>query len=931
MTATPEPTSANSPTTRTSWLASSAAAQTIVGALSGIGGWFQSLRHRRAIVAGACALLLGVAVISGTGFTTKVLDNSDDTAWLLNNNGSASHASAITGDVDYRVTFTGAAGDDLAIVQRTDGVYLLNRTSGEFARVDESLMRLNAGGVVPQSAGLSLFVGNGATYVVDVPQGVVYPVDPTTLQQAGDPVTFPSGFSSAIVDPSGALLVAPAEQGVVIALRNGEQGEPIRIGETGQTLELVSVNHRPVAVNLTTMEFAAVTGDGRVADPQRIDGLDPAADIVFSASEEQPLLWLLSRTTGELQWVNPANGATGAFSIDARGDTLARPVVNGSTVYVPEPAKARVLAYTADGRQLPSIPVPPQATNLETFVKGGRLWVNDPDSGWAANVDAEGQVIGYDKYTKNAPTSEITDTTDDAAPQFDGSQTPPATVPVGQTAPAPPPVPFAPADSFPVSPPISGTPGLGQSGAPPGSPSEIAAKPGDQALFVSFNRAPENSRAVGYYEITTKPDAGTTERVNADANQWGYKRTIDGLQNGTQYTVTVTAFDDQGERGGSATAIATPQSGVPDPPTNITVDDNMSEALAVTWDPPEGAQIQSYLVLARTGSGGENQKVPVTGATAVTIVGLTNGADYRISVIAVAADGTESEPATSEGQYSPFTTPEAPGRPDVTPTDGGLDVTWTPGDNGGRKVQSYLVEYTSAQGQSKTVTVDRSAAQLKGLTNGESYGVRVQARTQAGDSPWSPVEWRAPRTQPNAPESPNAPAGDGYVTLSWSPPDGGAEPTGYQLYVNGKLQGNVSANQLTERFNGLTNGQEYTFGVATLAASGLRSETVTVTATPTGPPQLSVAAGNATASSVAISTSVRWQGNSESGECSAQISGRSPISVSCNGTATFDGLEPNTRYTVTVTARNGTGLSDEASITVRTAAAPQPKPAGGDR
>jgi len=91
---------------------------------------------------------------------------------------------------------------------------------------------------------------------------------------------------------------------------------------------------------------------------------------------------------------------------------------------------------------------------------------------------------------------------------------------------------------------------------------------------------------------------------------------------------------------------------------------------------------------------------------------------------------------------------------------------------------------------------------------------------------------------PNAPTHPLARAGDKAIIVSWTKPSSGAAPTSYmvrcKLSPSGTFvsQQSCDATRSTRTFTGLTNGQEYTFDITAVNASG---SSAPVTAGPAAP------------------------------------------------------------------------------------------------
>jgi predicted phage tail protein len=218
---------------------------------------------------------------------------------------------------------------------------------------------------------------------------------------------------------------------------------------------------------------------------------------------------------------------------------------------------------------------------------------------------------------------------------------------------------------------------------------------------------------------------------------------VTGLNNGTGYTVEVTAENTAGIGPASArSAVVTPAT-VTAKVTGVRVRRGAA-SVAVRWTVPAngGSTITGYRVSVYVGMATKAATtVPATGLTA-TVKGLKNGTGYTVDVRALNATGT-GLPSARSGVVISAT---MPGRAVITATKAGKRggrstaiVTWrAPSSNGGSAITSYritAVKY-SARGRvlSRTVIVIRSgkvrSAELR-LAAG-TYRFTVQAVNPVG-------------------------------------------------------------------------------------------------------------------------------------------------------------------------------------------------------
>jgi hypothetical protein len=115
--------------------------------------------------------------------------------------------------------------------------------------------------------------------------------------------------------------------------------------------------------------------------------------------------------------------------------------------------------------------------------------------------------------------------------------------------------------------------------------------------------------------------------------------TINGVPNGTEYQVTVTATNAVGTGPASVPAAArTPDITAPGAPRSVELT-ALSGRIEVAWSAPEsdgGSAVTGYVATATPGGA----TCTTTGATLCTISGLDNGTAYRVAVAAINVIGT---------------------------------------------------------------------------------------------------------------------------------------------------------------------------------------------------------------------------------------------------------------------------------------------------
>ena len=347
----------------------------------------------------------------------------------------------------------------------------------------------------------------------------------------------------------------------------------------------------------------------------------------------------------------------------------------------------------------------------------------------------------------------------------------------------------------------------------PGAPSNVAAVPGNGQAKVSWSKPASNGGStITAYTVTASPGGQTATTTG------GTSATVTGLTNGTAYTFTVTATNAQGTSGSSVASAPVTPAMLPGAPTGV-VGISRDASAAVSWTAPAsdgGSPITGYTVTATPGG----SKTTTTGATAVTVTGLTNGTAYTFKVTATNAIGTGPSSAAS-ASVTPLGPPGAPTGVTATAGNSNASVSWTPPiATGGAPITGYTI-LVSPDGTQATVGNVTSAV-VAGLTNGTAYTFTVEATNRLGTGIASaPSASVTPAGPPSAPTSVAALAGSGQATVSWTAADAAGSPiTGYTVTATPGGATVTTGGTPDAVITGLTDGTEYTFTVTATNALG---------------------------------------------------------------------------------------------------------------
>lgn len=428
---------------------------------------------------------------------------------------------------------------------------------------------------------------------------------------------------------------------------------------------------------------------------------------------------------------------------------------------------------------------------------------------------------------------------------------------------------------------------------------------------------------------------------------------IKELENGSEYVITVSAFNYVGEGEKSEPVTATP-GGPPDKVHDIsyelTYNDTDKCGVELTWRAPEdtgGLEVIGYKVI------GEGNIV-ITGRTAV-ITGLERGTDYTWDIIACSAAG-DGNAVTTET----IKTLDKPGAPKLVGVDSSnveFTITWkAPTNDGNSNITAYNFYFKPVDGGKELAWTPDSIpeADLKGemsvsvntdmleeLAVGQKYEISITAvnavdESERSESTRTTLNDALEQKKPGAPTNIKASKGDTKITVSWAAPfsDGNSTITSYVIWTgtsedNMGYLATVDGYTFSYEHTGLQNGTKRFYKVKAVngvdADGGPFSEIVSETPVkinaPTKPAWVTFndAEGKSAYETSASGDTMTFRWNESTGD---ELGGEISYEVYINGTLmdTTDGLEyvlsnpaNNTRYNVQIKAVNTVGgetLSD---------------------
>ena len=315
-------------------------------------------------------------------------------------------------------------------------------------------------------------------------------------------------------------------------------------------------------------------------------------------------------------------------------------------------------------------------------------------------------------------------------------------------------------------------------------------------ISLAFSAGLNNGSAISNYKYSTD---GTNFTTFSPA-QTASPVTINGLTNGTSYTLYLKAVNSAGESVASAAAsgAVTPYTNPAGPTSLVVSATGVSGTLSVafTSGSNNGSAISNYMY----STDGTNFTTfsPAQTASPVTISGLTNGTAYTLYLKAVNSAG-ESSASAASGSVSPYTNPDAPTNlvASAAGVSGTISVAFTAGSNNGSPITNYWYSTDGINFTSLSSVQTASPVTISGLTNGTSYTLYLKAANLAGVSSASAASGPiTPYIIPSAPVLSSA----GGIVIDVNAGTSGSNIMNYQWSTDNSIWTSMSPAQITTPF-----------------------------------------------------------------------------------------------------------------------------------
>lgn len=348
-------------------------------------------------------------------------------------------------------------------------------------------------------------------------------------------------------------------------------------------------------------------------------------------------------------------------------------------------------------------------------------------------------------------------------------------------------------------------------GSPVAPASITASGEGSRKIVVSWPATSDNNGAPVTYTLTASGGSNGTWRKSGlspdERSRTFTAHSAFSIQNGVDYTFTVTATNKAGESQARSTSTKTWT--VPDTPSGLRAQANGGVrsygdgSVTFSWGQPDGGgvSIQGYEIKV------EGRDAVTVGSTSHTVAGLPGGELVGAKVRSINAKDMKSDWSTTEST-TPVTVPQ---KPAIDNSNGEtletLSFTLTGRNDGGSALQIIEYEVVGHKNRCSGEASPGTGVQCSGISDGGDVLVKARARNSQGVS-----EWQERTVVVKAPRAPAAPSitsktAPGSATVSWTPPnDNGRNITRYEMQysIDGVLVQNwetVGGDGLSEKIN----------------------------------------------------------------------------------------------------------------------------------
>ncbi|MFL5757831.1 MAG: fibronectin type III domain-containing protein, partial [Chloroflexota bacterium] len=259
----------------------------------------------------------------------------------------------------------------------------------------------------------------------------------------------------------------------------------------------------------------------------------------------------------------------------------------------------------------------------------------------------------------------------------------------------------------------------------------LTANPQDGWISVSWVSGSDGGSPILSFTATANPGGFSCITASVSCQ-------LEGLTNGTAYTVSVTASNAVGTSGASNTLVATPFQ-LPSAPRAVATSPNLASGVGLSWSAPASTgtgPLTGYRIYRGTDTSGQVAIATVGNVLSYTDTFVTNASTYYYTVAALNQYGESVRSSIAPARRG--TAPTAPLGVAASAGGPGVTLTWNaPSSDGGSAVTAFRVyRGTASGGETLLVSVGSGTRSYldKTVAHKTRYFYRVTATNVLGES-----------------------------------------------------------------------------------------------------------------------------------------------------------------------------------------------------
>ena len=296
----------------------------------------------------------------------------------------------------------------------------------------------------------------------------------------------------------------------------------------------------------------------------------------------------------------------------------------------------------------------------------------------------------------------------------------------------------------------------------PAAPTITSVTAGNYKATINITANATNGSAISNYKYTCS-STGVDNWITLSPESASTTIVVTGLSNETLYSVKVIAVNGVGDSVASSASSVTPTTTAPDAPTITGITSgNGTASIAFTTNADNGITITNYKY-STDGGTKWTMRDPISVATPLLLSNLVNGTACSIQIKAINEKG--SSVASNTISATPASTPDALTITSITGGNGSASVAFIANETNGSAITGYQYSIDSA---AWVAVANINPIVLSGLTNNQTYSIRILAVNVKGDGSASNAMSVTPAGAPEPPNVSSVTTGNNELSINFS-------------------------------------------------------------------------------------------------------------------------------------------------------------------